>query len=228
MDNATSLQPLVRLNEPAPEFTAQTTDGQLQLADLRGKWVVLFSHPADFTPVCTTEFVGFAEKHDEFLARNVQLVGLSVDSVHAHIAWLKNIEENLGVRVPFPVIADLDMKVASLYGMLHPGASATAAVRAVFVIDPDGILRAMIHYPLTTGRNVAEILRLIDALQLSTDKGVATPANWQPGDKVIIPPPTPRRARTSGPTRATTPSTDTSPGPPAGLTGTAARLAGQA
>ena len=151
--------------------------------------MVLFSHPADFTPVCTTEFMGFAELNDEFEARNVQLVGLSIDSVHSHIAWLKNIEQHFGVDVTFPVIADLDMKVATLFGMIHPGASATAAVRAVFVIEPEGILRAMIYYPLTTGRNMDEVLRLIDALQLSTAKGVATPANWQPGDKVIIPPP---------------------------------------
>jgi peroxiredoxin 2/4 len=181
---------MARLNEPAPDFTQQSTAGPLTLSELRGKWVVLFSHPADFTPVCTTEFLGFAQLTPEFEARNVQLVGLSVDSVHSHIAWLKNIEANFGVEVTFPVLADLDMKVAKAYGMIQPGASATAAVRAVFVIDPEGILRAMIYYPLTTGRNMPEILRLIDALQCNAASGLATPANWQPGDACIVPAPT--------------------------------------
>lgn len=181
--------PGARLNEPAPQFRAVTTAGELSLSDFKGKWVILFSHPADFTPVCTTEFLGFSELYDEFVKRNVQLLGLSVDSVYSHIAWMKNIEANFGVQVKFPIIADLDMKVAQLYGMIQPGASATAAVRAVFVIDPDQILRAMIYYPLSTGRNMQEILRLVDALQLNTAKGVATPANWRPGDKVIVPAP---------------------------------------
>jgi len=180
---------MARLNEPAPDFTQESTAGPLSLKSFRGKRVVLFSHPADFTPVCTTEFIGFAELHDQFEARNVQLIGLSVDSVHAHIAWLKNIEANFGVEVKFPVLADLDMKVAKAYGMIQPGASATAAVRAVFLIDPEGILRAMIYYPLTTGRNMAEILRLIDALQCNVAHGLATPANWQPGDACIVPAP---------------------------------------
>jgi peroxiredoxin (alkyl hydroperoxide reductase subunit C) len=200
MDQSITLQPLVRLNEPAPEFTAQSTAGELKLTDFRGKWVVLFSHPADFTPVCTTEFVAFAELYDEFAERGVQLIGLSIDSVHSHIAWLMNIEQHFGVTVKFPIIADLDMKVARLYGMIHPGASATAAVRAVFVIDPEGILRAMIYYPLTTGRNMQEIVRLIDALKLSTAKGVATPATWRPGDAIIIPAPTTKEAADRRPT----------------------------
>ncbi len=180
---------LPRLNEPAPEFTAVSTNGEISLGDFRGKWVVLFSHPADFTPVCTTEFVGFAEVFDEFEKRGVQLIGVSIDSVYSHIAWIKNIEANFGVEIKFPVIADLDMRVASAYGMVHPGASATATVRCVFVIDPHGVMRAMIYYPLTTGRNMSEIIRLVDALQLNTEKGVACPANWQPGDDVIIPAP---------------------------------------
>lgn len=178
-----------RLNEPAPAFTATTTDGELSLSDFASKWVVLFSHPADFTPVCTTEFVGFSERWDAFQERDVQLIGLSIDSVYSHIAWMKSIEDNFDVKVPFPVIADLDMAVATKYGMVQPAASETAAVRAVFVIDPDQVLRAMIYYPLTTGRNMDEIVRVIDALQINATTGMATPANWQPGDKLIVPPP---------------------------------------
>ena len=182
--------PMPRLNEPAPDFTQKSTDGETSLADFRGRWVVLFSHPADFTPVCTTEFVAFSQLWPEFERRGVQLIGLSVDSVYSHIAWMKNIEDNFDVEVKFPILADLDMSVARRYGMIQPGASSTEAVRAVFVIDPEGILRAMIYYPLTTGRNMAEILRLVDALQLNAEHQVATPANWQPGDQVIVPPPT--------------------------------------
>lgn len=178
-----------RLNEPAPEFEAVTTHGVLRLSDFRDRWLILFSHPADFTPVCTTEFIAFAEIYPELQKRGVDLLGLSIDSVYSHIAWVRNIEEKTGVKIPFPVIADLNKEVATLYGMIQPGASKTEAVRAVFIIDPKGILRAMIYYPLTTGRNMQEILRLIDALQTSDKHGVATPANWKPGDKVIVPAP---------------------------------------
>ena len=139
--------------------------------------------------MCTTEFVGFAELAPEFKKRNVELLGLSIDSTFSHIAWVRNIEQNFGVKVPFPVVADLNNEVASLYGMIMPGESKTQTSRCVFVIDPNGVLRAMIYYPLTTGRNMREILRLIDALQTTDKHGVATPANWQPGDKVIVPPP---------------------------------------
>jgi peroxiredoxin (alkyl hydroperoxide reductase subunit C) len=180
---------LPRLNEPAPDFSAITTHGPLRLDDLKGQWVVLFSHPADFTPVCTTEFVAFAQIHPELEKRNVQLVGLSIDSIYSHIAWVRNIEEKIGVKIPFPIIADLDMRVATAYGMVHPNASSTQAVRAVFVIDDRGMLRAMIYYPLSNGRNMDEILRLIDALQTSDREDVATPANWRPGDKVVVSPP---------------------------------------
>jgi len=180
---------LPRLNEPAPEFEAVTTHGVVRLSDFRDSWLILFSHPADFTPVCTTEFIAFAEIYPELQKRGVELLGLSIDSVYSHIAWLRNIEEKTGVKIPFPVIADLNKEVATKYGMIQPGASKTEAVRAVFIIDPKGILRAMIYYPLTTGRNMAEILRLIDALQTSDRHGVATPANWKPGDKVIVPAP---------------------------------------
>jgi peroxiredoxin (alkyl hydroperoxide reductase subunit C) len=182
-------RPLPRLGEKAPEFEAVTTHGKLKLSDFRGSWLILFSHPADFTPVCTTEFIGFAKIFDELQKRNVQLLGLSVDSVTAHIAWIRNIEEKFGVKIPFPVIADLDKKVSQLYGMIMPGESKTETSRCVFVIDPNGILRAMIYYPLTTGRNMDEILRLIDALQTTDKYHVATPANWRPGEDVIVPPP---------------------------------------
>ncbi|HNZ38710.1 MAG TPA: peroxiredoxin [Candidatus Latescibacteria bacterium] len=180
---------LVRINEPAPEFEAVTTHGVLKLSDFKGKWVVLFSHPADFTPVCTTEFMAFANHQEEFDKRGVQLIGLSIDSVHSHIAWVRSIESLFGVKVKFPVIADLDMKVANAFGLIHPKASTTSAVRAVFVMDPDQLVKAIIYYPLTTGRSIPEIIRLIDALQINAAKKVATPEGWKPGDKVIVPPP---------------------------------------
>ena len=185
---------LPRLGEKAPEFEAMTTQGKLKLSDFKGSWLILFSHPADFTPVCTTEFIGFAEVYEELQKRNVQLLGLSVDSVSSHIAWIRNIEEKLGVKIPFPVIADLDKKVSQLYGMIMPGESKTETSRCVFVIDPDGNLRAMIYYPLTTGRNMDEILRLVDALQTTDEHHVATPANWRPGEDVIVPPPSTQEA----------------------------------
>lgn len=182
-------QTIPRINEPAPDFEAKSTQGQLKLSDFKGKWVVLFSHPADFTPVCTTEFVEFARRSDEFKKRNVQLIGLSVDSVPAHIAWIRNINQNFGVNVDFPVIADLDTKVAQKYGLIHPGASETATVRAVFVIDDKGVIRALIYYPMSLGRNIDEVLRVVDALQTADTNACATPANWKPGDKVVVPPP---------------------------------------
>ncbi|MFN3369825.1 MAG: peroxiredoxin [Thermus sp.] len=180
---------LPRLNEPAPDFVAKTTAGELRLSDLKGKWVVLFSHPADFTPVCSTEFLAFARRQKEFEELGVQLVGLSIDSIYSHLAWLKDLEEMSGVSINFPVIADLDMKVSKLYGMIHPAASETAAVRAVFIIDPNGILRGMLYYPLTTGRNIEEILRFVRALQFTDRTGLNTPADWQPGDPAIVKPP---------------------------------------
>jgi peroxiredoxin 2/4 len=180
---------LPRLGQPAPVFQAETTHGTIRLEDFTGSWLILFSHPADFTPVCTTEFIAFAEIAPELRRRNVELLGLSIDSTYSHIAWMRTIEEKFQVKIPFPVIADLDRGVATLYGMIMPGESRTETSRCVFVIDPQGILRAMIYYPLTTGRNMDEILRLIDALQTTDKHGVATPANWRPGDKVIVPPP---------------------------------------
>jgi peroxiredoxin (alkyl hydroperoxide reductase subunit C) len=183
-------RPLLMLNETVPDFEAVTTHGKIRLSDFKGKWVVLFSHPADFTPVCTTEFVAFAKIYDELVKRNVQLIGLSIDSIYSHIAWTRRIKEKLGVEIPFPVIADLDMKVSTLFGMVHPSASSTAAVRCVFFIDPEMKLRLMIYYPLNVGRNMDEILRVIDALQTADKHKVALPANWRPGDPVIIPAPT--------------------------------------
>jgi peroxiredoxin (alkyl hydroperoxide reductase subunit C) len=180
---------LPRIGEPAPTFEAETTMGVIRLEDFSGNWLILFSHPADFTPVCTTEFVAFAQMAEEFRKINVELMGLSIDSVFSHIAWMRNIEANFGVKITFPVIADLDRKVATLYGMVMPGESKTETARCVFIIDPKGILRAMIYYPLSTGRNMAEFLRLIQALQTTDGYGVATPANWQPGQSVIVPPP---------------------------------------
>jgi peroxiredoxin 2/4 len=178
-----------KIGEPAPDFQALTTHGPLSMSDLKGQWVVLFSHPADFTPVCTTEFVALARRAEEFAKRNVKLVGLSVDSIHSHLAWLRNIEEKMGVKIPFPVIADVGMKVANKFGMIQPEASTTAAVRALFVIDPEGFIQAIIYYPLQTGRSTDEILRLVDALQTTHQHHVATPADWRPGEKVIVPPP---------------------------------------
>jgi peroxiredoxin 2/4 len=189
METATA-PALPRLNEPAPDFKALSTQGEISLSQYKGKWVVLFSHPADFTPVCTTEFVEFARRQDEFESRNVQLIGLSIDSIYAHIAWIRNIEENFGVKIRFPVIADLDMKVAQAYGMVHPGAASTATVRCVFVIDDKGVVRAMVYYPLTNGRSIDEIVRVVTALQTHEQHKVATPAEWRPGQQVIVPPPT--------------------------------------
>ncbi|MBI1930999.1 MAG: peroxiredoxin [Ignavibacteriales bacterium] len=185
----TQIFSLPRLNEPAPDFNAKTTHGIIKLSDLKGKWVVLFSHPADFTPVCTTEFIAFAKKNEEFKKLNTQVIGLSIDSIYSHLAWVKNIKDNFDIEIPFPIIDDLSMKVAKSYGMIHPGASDTSAVRAVFIIDAEGILRSMIYYPLTNGRSIDEILRIVEALQTSQKYGVATPENWKPGEKVIVPPP---------------------------------------
>jgi peroxiredoxin (alkyl hydroperoxide reductase subunit C) len=178
------------IGEEAPDFEAVTTQGTIRLSGYRGKkWVVLFSHPADFTPVCTTEFIAFAKVADELAQLNVQLLGLSIDSVHSHLAWVKNVKEKMGVAIPFPVIADLNMSIARKYGMIHPGQSSTSTIRTVFFIDDKGMMRAMIYYPLSNGRFIPEIVRLVKAMQTSDKFGVATPANWQPGDKVVVPAP---------------------------------------
>lgn len=178
-----------RIGEVAPNFEAKTTHGNLKLDDFKGTWVILFSHPADFTPVCTTEFLAFAEIYPELKKRGVELLGLSVDSVSSHIAWVRNVEEKTGVKIPFPIIADLNKEVAIAYGMIHPGQSKTETVRCVFIIDPNQVIRVMLYYPMTTGRNMQEILRIIDCLQTTDEQKVATPANWKPGEKVVVPAP---------------------------------------
>lgn len=180
---------LPRIGSPAPAFEAETTFGPLRLEDFKGSWLILFSHPADFTPVCTTEFLAFAAIAPELKKRKVELLGLSIDSTYSHIAWVRNIEEKFGVKIPFPIIADLNKEVATAFGMIMPGESKTETSRCVFVIDDKSIVRAMVYYPLTTGRNMDEFVRLVDALQTSDKHGVATPANWRPGEKVIMPPP---------------------------------------
>jgi peroxiredoxin (alkyl hydroperoxide reductase subunit C) len=179
-----------RIGDVAPDFTQQSTHGPITFSTWQDKkWVLLFSHPADFTPVCSTELTEFARRSKEFDALNTKLIGLSIDSIHSHLAWRENLREKLDVEIGYPILADLDMQVAKLYGMLHPGASATATVRAVFVIDPKRVVRALVYYPMNVGRNVEEIKRLVTALQTADQNGCAMPVNWKPGEKVIVPPP---------------------------------------
>lgn len=180
-----------RILELAPDFQAKSTHGTIQLSDYtqKGKWVMLFSHPADFTPVCSTEFIAFARRSDDFDKLNVQLIGVSIDSIYSHIAWVRDIEKNASVEIKFPVVADLDQKVAALYGMVHETASDTATVRAVFIIDPKQAIRAIIYYPMQLGRNVDELIRVFQALQTADANGVSLPANWQPGSEVVVPAP---------------------------------------
>jgi peroxiredoxin (alkyl hydroperoxide reductase subunit C) len=180
---------LPRLNEHAPDFEVKTTHGVRCLSEYRGRWLILFSHPADFTPVCTTEFIAFAKAWPRFQELGCDLLGLSIDSTFSHLAWVRNIEEKFGIEIPFPIIDDLSMSVARAYGMIMPGASDTSTVRTTFVIDPHGVLRAMVYYPMSNGRSIDEFLRLLQALQTSDKHDVATPAGWQPGEKVIVPPP---------------------------------------
>ena len=194
MTEETARMPLI--GDKAPSFAAKTTQGEINFpGDYEGSWVVFFSHPADFTPVCTTEFMTFASMQEAFAKRNCKLLGLSIDSLYAHIAWLRTIKEKIeyknlkDIEVTFPVIEDLKMDVSKAFGMLQPGASSTQAVRAVFIIDPQGIVRAILYYPLSNGRNMDEVMRLLVAMQTSDEHGIATPANWQPGDDVIVPPP---------------------------------------
>ena len=180
-----------RIGDLAPDFEAMTTKGKIKFSDFaKDKWVVLFSHPADFTPVCTTEMSGFAERKSEFDALNTELLGLSIDSIHAHLGWVDNVRKNTGVYFDFPIIADLDMKVSKLYGMLQPNEHETAAVRAVFFVDPNRKIRLIMYYPLNVGRNMDEILRVLEGLQIADEHKVALPLNWKKGDKVIVPPPT--------------------------------------
>ena len=179
------------IGDPAPEFRAMTTMGKVNFPqDYKGSWVVLFSHPADFTPVCTTEFIGFSKMAEEFAALNTKLIGLSIDSLHSHLAWSRSIENidldgNGPVKVKFPILADISMEVAKKYGMLQTVAK-TQTIRAVFIVDPEGYIRTILYYPMSTGRNLPEIKRIIVALQKHDEDNVSTPANWQPGDNVII------------------------------------------
>lgn len=188
MDN-TQAASFPQLNSPAPDFNVKTTHGDRTLAHYQGKWLILFSHPADFTPVCTTEFIGFAKAAPQFTEMGCELLGLSIDSLFSHLAWVRNIQEKFGVAIPFPIIEDIKMEVARAYGMVHPGAADTQAVRATFFIDPKGILRAMVYYPMSNGRSIDEFVRLLTAMQTSDANAVATPENWRPGQAVIVPPP---------------------------------------
>lgn len=192
-DNTVVRLPLI--GDKAPSFKAKTTQGEISFPeDYQGKWVILFSHPADFTPVCTTEFMTFASMADEFAALNTELIGLSVDGLFSHIAWLRTIKEKIefngmkNVEVKFPLIEDIKMDIAKMFGMIQPGVSDTMAVRAVFIMDPNAVVRTILYYPASTGRNFDEIKRIVIALQKADAEGIATPANWQPGDDVIIPP----------------------------------------
>lgn len=193
MENQVHAMP--RLGDKAPAFEANTTQGQISFPeDYKGKWVILFSHPADFTPVCTSEFMTFGKMQKDFDDLNCQLVGLSIDGLYSHIAWLRTIYEKIdykgmkNIEVKFPLIDDIGMNVANLYGMVQPGESTTAAVRAVFFIDPKGIIRTILYYPLSLGRNFDEIKRILIGLQTADNFNVALPADWRPGDEVIVPP----------------------------------------
>lgn len=188
--NSNERIPMPMIGDRAPEFRAMTTNGKINFPeDYAGSWVILFSHPADFTPVCTTEFIAFAKMEEEFAQINTKLIGLSIDSLHSHLAWLKSIEnielDGTKTAVRFPVIADISMKVARLYGMLQTVAN-TQTVRAVFIIDPKGIIRTILYYPMSTGRNMAEIRRIVQSLQLHDEENVNTPANWTPGEAVLL------------------------------------------
>jgi len=180
---------LPRIGEPAIPFRVRTTMGERSLQDYRGRWLLLFSHPSDFTPVCTSEFIAFAKLHDQFQSLGCDLMGLSVDSLYAHLAWLRSIREELGVEIPFPIAEDLSMAIASAYGMIHPADADTSTVRATFLIDPAGIVRLLTYYPMATGRNVDELVRVLAALQQTDASGLATPAGWQRGQDAVLPPP---------------------------------------
>ncbi len=182
-------QTLPRIGEPATPFQVRTTMGERSLGDYRGRWLLLFSHPSDFTPVCTSEFIAFAKYFDTFQALGCDLLGLSVDSLYSHLAWLRSIRAEFGIEIPFPLAEDLSMSIAAAYGMIHPADADTATVRATFMIDPAGIVRMLTYYPMVTGRNVEELLRTLAALQETDASGLSTPAGWQPGDDGVLPPP---------------------------------------
>ena len=176
----------ISIGMTAPDFTVSTTYGPVRMSDYKGKWVVFFSHPGDFTPVCTTEFIAFTERYNDFVNLGVQLLGLSIDSGPSHLAWVNTIREITGISIPFPIVADRDGAVAAKYGMIAPDVSTQQTVRNVFIIDPEQKIRCILVYPLTTGRYIPEIIRIIEALQTSDKYQVVTPANWQPGDPVLV------------------------------------------
>ncbi len=179
-----------RIGDIATNFQASTTEGPIDFHEWKkGSWTILFSHPADFTPVCSTELIEFAKQNKFFDVHKTKLIGLSIDSIHSHLAWIKNLKGIFDVELPFPMIADHRGQVAELYGMIHPNESATVTVRTLFVIDPANKIRATIYYPLNVGRSTVEVMRLLTALQSSDKHQVACPVNWQQGDKVIVPPP---------------------------------------
>lgn len=179
-----------RIGDTAPDFGATTTKGEIRFSDFaEGSWTILFSHPADFTPVCTTELSRFKQEEEDFKALNTQLIGLSVDSIHSHLAWVHNVKEKNGIYMDFPIIADIDMRVSQLFGMIHPGENNTEAVRAMFFIDPNRKIRLIHYYPLSVGRNTHEMKRVLKALQTADEQKVATPINWEAGDKGIVPAP---------------------------------------
>ncbi len=182
---------LPRIGDKAQDFRAATTSARdFEFSAWQEQdWVVFFSHPADFTPVCTTELLEFARRYQDFKKQGVKLLGMSVDSIYAHLAWLDNMKQKMGVTVPYPLVADSDMRVSRLYGMIHPETSSSATVRALFVIDPKRVIRGLIYYPMNVGRDVDEVLRLVSALQTAEKFSCATPVNWREGDKVLILPP---------------------------------------
>lgn len=180
---------LPRLNAPAPYFEARSTHGFVRLSDFAGSWLVFFAHPADFTPVCSSEFVGFAQHAAEFAAMDCKLLGISVDSVYAHLAWRESLREHFHVSIDFPILEDVSLQISRRYGMVHPLGKGAEEVRALFVIDPAGLLRAMLYYPASTGRSVREVLRLVRALQMTDREHVVTPEDWQPGQEAVEPPP---------------------------------------
>ncbi len=185
-DNFTQAS-MLSIGMRAPDFIAETTFGPAKMSDYTGKWLVFFAHPGDFTPVCTTEFIAFAKYYPEFVKRNTNLLGLSIDGNSSHLAWVYNIYKMTGIQIPFPVVADRNMAISKMYGMLPYDKNIAQTVRSVFIIDPDQKIRAILQYPMTNGRNIPEILRLLDALQTSDNENVATPANWMPGQPVIVP-----------------------------------------
>ncbi|HAR42696.1 MAG TPA: peroxiredoxin [Bdellovibrionales bacterium] len=181
--------PLPKINERAPDFEAMSTHGPIKLTDYHGRWLLFFSHPADFTPVCTTEFISFAKNFETFQALSCDLLALSIDSRFSHLAWVENIRTHFDVEIPFPVVEDISLAIASLYGMIHPRSSNVSTVRSTFLIDPKGIIKSIVYYPQNVGRSVSELIRLVQAVQTADDYQVSTPEGWRPGEKVMVTPP---------------------------------------